>query len=552
MTNQGQPTPGISRRNVLKTGAVAGGFALAGCVGGGGGDGGSENYVGTLAANTSTFDPAASTDASSSSCIDLMYESLVGYDFDLNEQPVLASDWEQVDDTTFRFKLREGVKFHTGDELTAEDVQHSLERYQGTANESVVYRWYDSSEIAGDYEIVLNLQEPYAPFLSDLSGVWIVPAGTPSPAEGDSPLESESRGTGPFQFDSWEQDDRFVATRFEDYWWGDVNDGGDLPGQAPIEEINLRVVVDPSAQLSAIRSGDVSTINHVPPKDVPSIEDNGSLSLARNGGITFDFLIFPVNSGPFQNVKLRRGITRMIPRDDIVGNAVFNGTATKGASPYPPILGEPYWNDSFEQRLLDEYVGEDTERATTLLDQAFSEEGMSAPFEMEIRTNQNPVRQRWCEVIANTLSETEYFDASVNVMEWSSYVDFILGPAAESNDLVALGWTASADPNSFVYQLFGSNQFTPDGYNINHYSNEQLDTLMQRGQTTFGTEARGEIYRQIAEVLAQDVPVTFLWHGERLMATGDSVQGFKVHPSASADYAGVYRPAYDQSIEFDG
>ncbi|WP_256391325.1 ABC transporter substrate-binding protein [Natronoarchaeum rubrum] len=552
MTNQGRLTKGISRRNVLKTSAAAGAFGLAGCVDGGGGGGGGSADFGTLGANASTFDPAASADASSSSCIDLMYEPLVGFDFDLNPQPVLARDWERVDDTTFRFMLREGVQFHNGDEMTAEDVQHSIERYQGTVNTAVVASWYDSSEILGDYEIQLNLSRPYAPFLADLSGVLIVPAGTTSPADGETPLDDESQGTGPFQFESWSQDDRFVATKFDNYWWGDVNDAGDFSGEAPLDEVNLRVVVDPSAQFNAIQGGDVNAINQVPPMDVPTVEDDGNLTLNRNDGITFDFLIYPVNSGPFQNEKMRRGITRMIPRDDIVGDAVFNGTAVKGSSPYPPILGDPYWDEDFEQRLLDEYVGEDVDAATTLLDEAFSEEGIEAPYQTEIRTNENPVRQRWCEVIANTLSETEYFEVSVNVMEWSSYVEFITGPAAETSDMVALGWTASADPDSFVYQLFATDQFTPNGYNINHYSNEELDSLMQEGQTTFGADQRGPIYKDIAEILAQDVPVTFLWHGKRLMATRDVISDFQVHPSASADYSGIYSPALGQEIEYDG
>lgn len=550
MTNKGNPTHGISRRDVLKSGAAAGAFAVAGCVGG---DGGGDSVdFGTLAANASTFDPAGSADAASSICIDLMYEPLVGFDFDLNPQPVLASDWEQVDDTTFRFTLREGVQFHNGDEMTAEDVQHSIERYQGTVNTAVVASWYDSSEIIGDYEIQLNLSRPYAPFLADLWSVSIVPAGTTSPADGETPLDDESRGTGPFQFESWSQDDRFVATRFEDYWWGDVTDAGDFSGEAPLDEVNLRVVVDPSAQFNAIQAGDVNAIDHVPPMDVPTIEDDDSVTLHSNDGITYDFLIYPVNSGPFQNEKLRRGITRMIPRDDIVGDAVFNGTATKSGTPYPPILGEPYWDEEFEQRILDEYVGEDVDAATTLVEEAFGEEGIEAPYQTQIRVNENPVRQRWCEVIANTLSETEYFDVSVNVMEWSSYVEFITGPAAETSDMVALGWTASADPDSFVYQLFASDQFTPDGYNINHYSNEQLDSLMQEGQTTFGADQRGSIYKDIAEVLAQDVPAAFLWSGQRLMATTDAVSDFRVHPSATADYSGIYSPALGQEIEYDG
>lgn len=533
---------------MLRSGAALGVGAVAGCIGGGESDG----FTGALASNASTFDPAAATSGPSLRCIDLLYEPLVGYDFDLNLRPVLARDWEQIDETTFAFYLREGVQFHTGEELTAEDVRFSVERYQGTPNESVVDGWYESSTVRGDYEIEFDLQSPYAPFLDDLWSVQIVPEGTESPEGRSSPLNEESRGTGPFRFESWSRDDRFVATRFEDYWWQDAGDG-DLPGTAPIEEVNLRVIVDRSAQLGAVRSGDVDMIGSVPPRDVPDVEDDDDLTLTRTGGVTVDFLVFPVGVGPFRNPRFRRGITRLIPRDAVVGDAVFNGTATKSGTPYPPALGEPYWDEQFEERILEEYVGEDPDEAADLLDRAFDEEGIEPPYELRIRTSRSPVRTRWCQAIQAALDDTEYFDASVESMEGSTFVEYITERAHRESDVVALGWTASADPNSFLYHLLSSDQRTPDGYNINHYASEELDQLIEQGQRTFDDRTRAETYREIAERLAREVPVAFLWHGSEIDAVrSDAVDGWRTHPSASASYSAIYKPYYDQAIEYDG
>lgn len=504
-------------------------------------------FVGTIGANINAFDPINVSDTTSAKTTNLIYEGLTVVDFENEIHPCLATDWEQIDDTTFEFSLEQGVQFHDDyGEMTAEDVQVSIERYEDSPRHGDVFDWYESSEVIDDYTIRIELWRPYAPFLSDMAGISIVPAEAGMDDEdGDIDLTNNPLGTGPYEFVEYRPDDLFRAERFDDYWW----EGDDLtPDVAPIETVTLHVIEEQGAQLAALQGGDVDMINSIDPEDVGMIQQNEDFTITQTFSSGFDMLIYPLQLEPYSNEKVRRGITRLIPREEIVQNVVFHGHAQEAAHPISPSLGETYFDADFHERMNEEYVGEDHDRGVELVEEGFEELGIDAPYETEIISNENPVRIAWAEVIQHTLNETGLFDVSLEEVEWATYVDMVLGEGSEERDqLVALGWSGGADPDYQVNLLFNSEYNTPGCCNVNHYHSQEIEQLISDGVETFDDEERAEIYEDMSEILCRESPMSFLWYGFAMDAIrDDTIVNWRTYYNDSGETTAIYTPQIGQ------
>lgn len=500
-------------------------------------------FIGTIGANINAFDPPSISDTTSAKTTDLVYEGLTVMDYDLEVVPCLASDWEQVDDLTYEFSLREGVQFHNGDELTAEDVQVSLERFEESARHADVYDWYESSEIVDDYTIRLTLWRQFAPFLSNLAGIPITPAAA---VDGDVDLSTNPVGTGPYVFEEYREDDLFRVSRNEDYWFEETDQ---LPGVAPIETVTLRIITEQSAQISALRGGDVDMINNIDPEDIASLQNDDQFTVTQTFSPGYDMLIYPMQVGPFQNEKIRRGITRLIPRESITQDVVFHGHAQPAAHPISPALTDQYYDEEFTEEMRDEYVGQNEDRAMELLEEGFEEAGVEQPYQVEIISNENPVRVQWAQVIQNRLNETDYFDVSLEEIEWATYVDLVLGEGSQEREqLVALGWSGGSDPNYQVNLLFNSEYHTPGCCNVNHYANQEVDQLIAQGVETTDPDERSDIYLDLSEVLCRDSPMAFLWYNFATDAIrSERITNWRTAPIDSWETRAIYTPQIGQT-----
>jgi len=550
MSNSGNRDMRSTRRKVLAAMGGASTVAIAGCgsVFDDGGDGGGEgdpNFVASLGANPSTFDPTVITDATSNSAIGTMaYEFLIDLTFDLSEfRASLATDWEQVDDETYEFTLREGVQFQSGSELTAEDVVFSVERMRGTANDATVASFTDVSAV-DEMTVQFQTDGPYAPALTDISGIPILPSdfdGISETPENDShDFTAESIGTGPWELVNFAAEDRVELEPYADYW---------ADAENPWETVTLRVITEQVSQEEAMMAGELDMIDNPAPFDLGQWEGEDPEPITTEA-VGFDFVSYPVTQSPYSNPKFRRGMTRLIPRDEVI-EAIFGNNATPLAGPISPGLGS-FWDEEHEQSLLDEYVGQDEEAGLQLLEEAFEEEGIEPPFELSLITNVNRTRERWMEVIQQTLDETEYFNASLDIQEFSALVPFLLDPegAAQSSDIVGIGWTGGSDPDGHIEELQSSDFHVPDGFNWNLYSNDEVDELIQEGQTTIEVDERRSVYQELQELLAQESPSAWMWTSDQIDVVDTTmVDGWQAYPNSSFRYWSLYRPSVDVIAE---
>lgn len=306
-----------------------------------------------LGSDVPDFDPISQEDTVSLMATTLVYESLIAVDFEGTPQPGLATDWEQEDDTTWRFYLREGVEFHNGDEFTAHDVQASYERYEDEVRESDVYDWYESSEIVGDHEIVIEHHRDYSgPFEATGAGdVPIVPEGV---EDGNVDLTDGPVGTGPYQFVEHQEDDRFVIERYDDHWYSGDEYDNDVPETPPVETVVMEVIPEGSSRHQALEVGDIDLSQGLPAESVAEFEDDDDFDVDGALGLSNEYLTFPLWQEPFNNPKVRRGISGLIPRETIMDN-VFHDVGELAYTPISPIL-EDFTGTDYQDELAEEHL----------------------------------------------------------------------------------------------------------------------------------------------------------------------------------------------------
>lgn len=307
-----------------------------------------DEFVGDLGSDISTTDPVSINDTASSQATQLVYEGLTGVDFDGAVQPVLAAEWERLDTMSYRFTLRDGVQFHNGEELTAEHVKRSFERYEGSPRESDVYDWYEGSDIVDDYTIDIHCWREYGPFEKRLFDLPIVPMAA---IDGDHDLESEPIGTGPYRFVEYQPGDHCRLERFDDYWFGGSET---VPATPPAETVRLEIITEAASRQSALDVGNIDFSSGVPSASLRELEADDAYGVDRRVGGGFDIVIYPLYHGPFANELVRRGCNMLIPRRAIL-EEVYHGLGQPAYVPISPLL-EAYTDEAFEQRIAETYV----------------------------------------------------------------------------------------------------------------------------------------------------------------------------------------------------
>jgi peptide/nickel transport system substrate-binding protein len=526
-----------SRRRLLRWVGATGAVGLAGCAGG---DDGSE-LVATLGADVSTYDPTQANDTTSRKAFDLVYEPLVGVDFEGGVHPVLATDLDQRDDRTWRVSLREGVTFHDGSEFTAADVKATFERYEGTPRESDVFLWYDGATIRDDHTLDVTLSQPYAPLQLTLGGVPIVPEAAATDA---LDLAAGPVGTGPYAFDTHEPDRLYRLVRADDHWYeGESGDGtDDVPAEPPIETITFRIIVEQASQVAALQGGDIDLANNPPADAVSDLRDDDAVTVSERLAGGFEMLVFPLASPPFSNRDVREGVSRLIPREDII-DSVYGGIGRPAYTPISPLLDD-YTSESFLTEMGDEHMRYDPEQAAELLDAGFTSLDISPPYETTIVTNETGDRVRWAQLVRDELNATDFFDVSIEQFEWSTYIGRVLsGDSHRSDAMMALGWSGGWDPDTYLRNVFHSEQATPSCCNAGHYANDEVDRLLDEALTTYDVAERRTLYERAQRRIVADAPVGFVRFGTRIEAyRTDAVEGFRTYPLDSGEFTSIYAP----------
>jgi peptide/nickel transport system substrate-binding protein len=452
----------------------------------------------------STLDPVMSTDQASHEIITKVFDALVQFAPGTTEiEPGLAESWDvSADGTVYTFTLREGVMFHNGRNLTANDVKYSIDRLM--ANETASPRANFAEDIT-DIEVVdektikITTQYAFVPFLAKLAYTcfMIVPQEEVE-KYGDNWFKNPV-GTGPFKFVKWDAGSVIELEAFDDAW----------AGRPYIDKYQYVVHEDDETIWQGIKAGDVS-LGGVPSTHWEEFLDDAVMqeNSKTTAQLVTYWLYFNCEKWPFNNVDLRNAICYGLKKKEVL-DTIFKGRHLEARGPLPPAL----WG--FDQSLYDNYeYTYNPQKAKDLLDKAgivdTNGDGTRELEGQELKLEYSSyVSSTWQTAAETHLSNLREIGIEATYQQY----DFatLIGNADEGNfSMMTLGWgTDYPDPENFMI-LFETKNW-PDP-NHARYSNTAFDQLAEDAKKETDVAKRLDMYKQMTQILQDENPHWWFFH----------------------------------------
>jgi len=459
--------------------------------------------------DATTLDPHFITDIPSANVVyEKVYETLVEPDKNMEPQPLLATEWKQVDNVTWEFKLRQGVKFQDGSPFNADAVKTNFDRVldpKTASPQAGKFEMIKEVKVVDESTVQFILKYPYAPLLSILmsnEGSIISPK---SIKENSDKIGRNPVGTGPYVFKSWKSGEEIKIEKNKDYW-------GNKP---KIDGVVFKVVPEDATRLAMIETGEAHVTDQVPVTEIDRIEASDTMDLYRTDGLAVEYLSFNTKKKPFNDVRVRKAIAHAIEVDSII-KGVYNDVGTKANSTMSPkVFGYDPNIKGYDY---------DINESKKLLKEAGIKDGLS----FTLTTSDRKERINMAEVIQSQLKGIG-INVKIQVLEYGAYIDAI----AKGEHQVAIGgWgNATGDGDYNQFNLFDSKSQGAAG-NSSFYSNPKVDKLIESARQEADSEKRKDLYAQAQEIENDEVPYVPIRNYEHLAVTGSSVKGLWLNPAS--------------------
>ncbi|MBU5347763.1 MULTISPECIES: glutathione ABC transporter substrate-binding protein [Paenibacillus] len=464
-----------------------------------------------------SMDPHMSTDQQTSVMTTHIYNTLVIHDKDLNIQPGLAESWKAIDELTWEFKLREGVKFTDGSPFNAEVVKANIDRMQDpevASPRASLVGMIKEVKVVDEYTVQLVTEYAFSPLLAHLahSAVSMISAEAikldyeklKAGEKAGAYLAQNPVGTGVFKLESWNPGQEVKLVANADYW-------GD---KAKVERVTFKVVSEEGTRIAELETGYAHIIDPVSPSSISRIESTDGMSLNRQASLSLSYIGFNNNKEPFNDVRVRQALSMAINKDEII-SGIYEGTGIPAVGPLAPDV------NGYDATVKP--IEHNIDKAKELMKEA----GYEGGFSTTIWTNDNPERIKIAEYVQSKLKELNV-EVKIEVVEWGAY----LAQTAEGkHDMFVLGWsTVTADADYGMYELFHSKNVGEPG-NRTFTKDPELDKLLDDGRKENDPEKRKLIYKQAQEKLVELAPMLYIHHQEYLNGVSSKVEGFWRHPN---------------------
>lgn len=483
---------------------------LAGCAPAGSRDRRDDTIVIALQSSPTSLDPRLATDAISSRVIDLIFNGLFRSGQTGQLEKDLAENFELADETTYLFKLRQGVFFHNGEELTAPDVKFTIESVldpKTGSRKRAAFRNVESIEVLGKYRLRIRLKQPQASFLETLK-IGIVPAGYASEKEED--FSSHPVGTGPFKLLEWHKGSHLKLVRHNRYF----------RQPPPVKWIVCKIVPETSTRLLELRKGSVDFLeNDVPPEAVRSFSADARFKVVTAPSSTYKYIGFNLEHPILSKLSVRQAIAYAIDRKAIIDHLLL-GQAVPATGLLAP--GNPFYEPNVKR------YEHDPQKAVSLLDDAglFPDPKSHIRLTLTFKTSKDERANQIAQIIQEQLRAVGIAIKIIS-LEWATFYSDILSGNFE---MYSLTWVGVSDPD-FFYDIFNSNSFPPNGQNRGHYRNPLIDRLTDEGRRELNFERRFAIYSQVQKTIAHDLPYLSLWHPMNVAIMTRRLEGFTLYPA---------------------
>lgn len=459
-----------------------------------------------LGGDPTGLDPSTSRGGGDHHYLYSIFENLVNNGPDFSTQPGVATEWEVIDDLTIRFKIKEGLKFHDGSDLTAEDVQFTIEHHQNPETQSYSagqVASVESVEIVDDSNVVFHLNSVTASLfaiLGDRNGMILPKAATLAAGKD---FTNNPVGSGPFKFKSWAVDANVQLERNAEY-------AEDYPY---MDAIDVQVVPNSSVQFANLRTGDADVIT-VDPKDRASARETDGIQL--NEWISTAYTQVNINTAvaPINDMRVRQALTYSLNRQAILDGIYFgegevaNGPMTKASWAYNENLAP---------------IPEDLTKAKQFLDAAGYADGLA--FEMVIVADEDRLplsemmKAQWarigvdCTIVARSAEEA---GAEYRNQLYPMFLTFFSG---------------RADPDMTIYENFHSQ----GGFNRAKFAENftlspeavELDAKIEAARQVYDQAERKAMYDDIQTQLMEQAFGIIFTHRTNAVALSERVEGFQ-------------------------
>jgi peptide/nickel transport system substrate-binding protein len=443
-----------------------------------------------------TTDPIDNTDTTSHLVLSEMFDALLQMGPTGKFVGSLATGWDIINDTTVRFHLRPGVKFHNGDPLTSEDIKFSLDHINDPAVKSPSKPIFEPLDVIvpdGPLTVLVKTKEPYAALFSLLYQLWIMPAKYYQKV-GQAGFVNAPIGTGAYRFKEWKKDVHVAMEAFPGYW----------RGRPSIQAFEYRPIPEDAARIAALQNNEVDLIRPLPVDQVAAIKANPDLWVANRPGQQIYCGLDTLRFKPFTDRRVRQAINYGVNVDSIVKN-LFLGYATRLNGPFFTVT--PGYDRSLAPYAYD------PAKAKQLLTEAGYGNGFDVTLTVPVGSQGAQKLPEVGQAIAGDLGRV---GVRVKIVQVEAAEGFSLYRAGKFQ-MYMFPWQSSPESGLHVETLFAS--YTR-GY---YYKNPEADKLIRPFMQTLDPAKRAALGRTLLRFLRDEAPWLFLYEEPDLYGVRKSV-----------------------------
>lgn len=466
-----------------------------------------------LTADAVILDPHAANELTGNIMFYHFYDALVTRTPELEFKPGLAESWQIVDDTTWVFKLRRGVKFHNGDELKASDVVYTVERLKKSLMASFVAN-VASARAIDDYTVEFKTPKPFAVLHMALAEVLIVNEKY-TRAIGDEQMGLKPMGTGPYKLAQWIKEDRIEMTAFADYW----------RGKPKIEKVTFKPITNPATRTAALLTGGVDVIQDLSVRDVAGVQANANFKVVTRPSLLNLVLALDTREksptidlpqNPMRDRRVREAIARAI-NVDAIRTAIMNNFSTPSEQYVPSShLG---YVPGLDFRKVYPF---DLEKARSLMKEAGFENGFTMTLDT---TNNRYVNDAAiAQGLAGMLARIN-IKLNLNLMPRSNFFGYIRVPSDKSSFIMS-GWDTPSGDAGNMYSVLMYSRGKKQGYgqaNRGAFSNAEFDDMIDKADATADVAKRNGFLQEATKIAVREIPMIPVHYEQDIYAAKKSV-----------------------------
>jgi peptide/nickel transport system substrate-binding protein len=457
-----------------------------------------EIIVGTGADPTS-LDPRKTWSGPGYSINAHMFEPLVFRTIENGEvkiEGVLAESYENIDDLTWKFTLRDGVTFHNGVPLTADAVKFTIESILDPNFDTPLVTWLrDVDEVTteGDLVVYIKTKTPTRGLITSLAQVPIVEPGAVE--ELGAEFNVKPVGTGPYKIIEYVANNNVKMERFDDYW-------GD-PGEPDL--IQFRIMPENSVRLAALQSGDVHIAENISADQINTVKNDPNLDIHIIETLRVNMFVLNFDNPWIAKPKFRQALSLAINRESLVNN-ILSGNTIPASSVSPP--GTIGFNTDLP------VYPYDLEEAKRLLDEAGYD---GSVIKMGGPVGRYAMDRQINEAVAGMLQQAG-INVELEVLEFSSYIPQYYDNAY---DIAYIGITDFTINPSTHWDGYYYSETSHGGY-----ANDEVDALLEKVVQTIDDEEAAKIYSEVQEILYEDLPTLPLYYEPHMVGVRKGISGF--------------------------